>query len=256
MSGAAVRARAAGRLRRGPAVPGFIGRWFVRMLEPPVQPRFKSKAPRAIRPRPAPPLAEAFTAFMSSQQQVRAFLRRLRRPGPDRRAIPESVRSRRPLQPGHRIQRHRRPRAPSSVAGLASAERRDSRQSAVGHRESQSSVLVVSPSHPSSHSTPARLPTGTADCEADCDSRPRRSTADCPTLRRLLYCSRQPEACRRARKMKHTVVVVASAFVALISPLSAQQAPAPTFRSGLEILTVEASVRDAAGRPITDLQAV
>jgi hypothetical protein len=55
-------------------VPGFIGRWFVRMLEPPVQPRFRSKAPRAIRPRTAPPLAEAFTAFMSSQQQVRAFL--------------------------------------------------------------------------------------------------------------------------------------------------------------------------------------
>jgi hypothetical protein len=74
MSGAAVRARASGRLRRGPAVPGFIGRWFVRMLEPPVQPRFKSKAPRAIRPRTAPPLADAFTAFMSSQQQVRAFL--------------------------------------------------------------------------------------------------------------------------------------------------------------------------------------
>jgi hypothetical protein len=75
MGGAAVRARAAGRLRRGPAVPGFIGRWFVRMLEPPVQPRFKGKAPRAIRPRTAPTLADAFTAFMSSQQQVRAFLR-------------------------------------------------------------------------------------------------------------------------------------------------------------------------------------
>ena len=29
----------------------------------------------------------------------------------------------------------------------------------------------------------------------------------------------------------------------------------PTFRSGLEILTVEASVRDAAGRPLTDLEA-
>ena len=74
MSGAAVGARAAGRLRRGPAAPGIIGRWFVRMLEPPVQPRFKGKAPRAIRPRTAPPLAEAFMAFMSSQQQARAFL--------------------------------------------------------------------------------------------------------------------------------------------------------------------------------------
>jgi hypothetical protein len=74
MSGAAVRARASGRLRRGPAVPGFIGRWFVRMLEPPVQPRFKSKAPRAIRPRTAPPLADAFAGFAASHSDVRAFL--------------------------------------------------------------------------------------------------------------------------------------------------------------------------------------
>ena len=55
--------------------------------------------------------------------------------------------------------------------------------------------------------------------------------------------------------MKHTVVAVAIAFVALTSPASTQQAPNPTFRSGLEILTVEASVRDAAGRPLTDLEA-
>ena len=31
------------------------------------------------------------------------------------------------------------------------------------------------------------------------------------------------------------------------------QPSTPTFKSGLEILTVEASLGDAAGRPITDL---
>ena len=55
--------------------------------------------------------------------------------------------------------------------------------------------------------------------------------------------------------MKHTVVAIAIAFVALTSPASTQQAPVATFRSGLEILTVEASVRDAAGRPLTGLEA-
>ncbi len=54
--------------------------------------------------------------------------------------------------------------------------------------------------------------------------------------------------------MKHTAVAAVVAFTSAWSTASMQQAPAPTFRSGLEILTVEASVRDAAGRPITDLQ--
>ena len=54
--------------------------------------------------------------------------------------------------------------------------------------------------------------------------------------------------------MKHTVVAVAVALACASSSASTQQVPAPTFRSGLEILTIEASVRDADGRPITDLQ--
>ena len=70
----AVRARAAGRRRRGAAVPGVIGRWFVRNLEPPVNPRFKTKAPRLILPRTAPTLADAFASFAASQRDVRAFL--------------------------------------------------------------------------------------------------------------------------------------------------------------------------------------
>ena len=75
MGEAAVRARARGRLRRGPAVPGVIGRWFVRVLEPPVNPRFKAKAPTVITPRTAPPLADAFSGFLASQEDARAFLR-------------------------------------------------------------------------------------------------------------------------------------------------------------------------------------
>jgi hypothetical protein len=71
----AVRAREHRRTRRGPATPGFIGRWFVNTLEPPVKARFKLKAPRKIVPRNAPPLADAFGAFLASQDQVRGFLR-------------------------------------------------------------------------------------------------------------------------------------------------------------------------------------
>ena len=33
-----------------------------------------------------------------------------------------------------------------------------------------------------------------------------------------------------------------------------QQQPPPTFKSGLDLLTLEASVRDPSGRPVTDLQ--
>lgn len=75
MGPAAQRARARGRHRRGPARPGIIGRWFVRTLEPPVTRLFSVKAPGAIRPRPSPALADALSAFLASQQEVRAFLR-------------------------------------------------------------------------------------------------------------------------------------------------------------------------------------
>jgi hypothetical protein len=74
MDAPAIRARAAGKRRRGPAVPGVIGRWFVRSLEPPVNPPFKGKAPRLIRPRTAPTLADAFACFAASQREVRTFL--------------------------------------------------------------------------------------------------------------------------------------------------------------------------------------
>jgi hypothetical protein len=75
MRPAAVRARSDGRVRRGPARPGLVGGWFVNYLEPPVNVRFKSKAPRAIRPRPGPSLDDAMTGFLASQEEVRTFLR-------------------------------------------------------------------------------------------------------------------------------------------------------------------------------------
>jgi hypothetical protein len=73
MQPAAERALQARRLRRRPAVPGLIGGWFVRSLEPPVRPRFKGRAPQKIRPRPSPALADAAARFLASQQEVRAF---------------------------------------------------------------------------------------------------------------------------------------------------------------------------------------
>ena len=75
MEPSAARARSAGRLRRGPAEPGVVGRWFARYLEPPAHAVFKTKAPRKIRPRPSPPLHDAIAAFLASQKDVRAFIR-------------------------------------------------------------------------------------------------------------------------------------------------------------------------------------
>src|SRR5688500_7148919 len=75
MQPSAERALQEGRMRRGPAQPGLIGGWFVRYLEPPARPLLKSKAPGKIRPRTAPPLADALAAFLSAHQEVLAFLR-------------------------------------------------------------------------------------------------------------------------------------------------------------------------------------
>jgi len=76
MRPAAELALARGRTRRVPAVPGLIGRWFIARLEPPVEPRLKSKAPNKICPREGPPLADAFERFIASHNDARAFLQR------------------------------------------------------------------------------------------------------------------------------------------------------------------------------------
>ena len=74
MRPAAEGAQAAGKLRTRPALPGVIGAWFVKQLEPPVKSRMR--APSKIRPRPAAGLRESIEAFLSEQQQVSEFFRR------------------------------------------------------------------------------------------------------------------------------------------------------------------------------------
>lgn len=70
----AIRAREQRRFRRRAASPGLAGRWFVKMLEPPVKAPFRMRAPRSIEPRVAPALSDAFATFAASQNEVRAFL--------------------------------------------------------------------------------------------------------------------------------------------------------------------------------------
>jgi hypothetical protein len=65
-------ARQRGRLRRGPARPGLLGRWFARMQEPPVRARMRTL--RSIQPRPSPTLGDALTAFRASQDALRRFV--------------------------------------------------------------------------------------------------------------------------------------------------------------------------------------
>ncbi len=73
MTAPAERARRAGRTRRRAALPGVIGGWFVRQLEPPVKSRMR--APSKIVPRPSPGLRESFDAFLAEQHSVREFIR-------------------------------------------------------------------------------------------------------------------------------------------------------------------------------------
>jgi hypothetical protein len=74
MEPAAAQALQRGRRRRAEALPGLIGGWFVRTLEPPVKPRFKMRAPKKIVPRPSPTLSDAAAQFLASHDALRAFL--------------------------------------------------------------------------------------------------------------------------------------------------------------------------------------
>jgi hypothetical protein len=71
----ATRARAAGRLRRRPALPGFVGQWFATKMEPPVQRSFRMKAMRSIQPGTSPSLTDAFVRFLTCQDEMRDYLR-------------------------------------------------------------------------------------------------------------------------------------------------------------------------------------
>jgi hypothetical protein len=63
--------------RRGAlrASPGFVGRFFVHSLEPPVKPRLKGKSPQIIRPQIGIVLGDALSGFTTSQAEVHAFVR-------------------------------------------------------------------------------------------------------------------------------------------------------------------------------------
>lgn len=70
----AIRGRAAGRFRRGPALPGILGKWFAATMEPPVRAHLKMRAPRKIAPGDSPSLTDAFGRFSESQNEIRNYL--------------------------------------------------------------------------------------------------------------------------------------------------------------------------------------
>ena len=74
METAAADARLRGSRRQRPALPGPIGGWFVRSLEPPVKPRFKMKAPKTSVPRESPALHDAAARFFAWHDAARLFL--------------------------------------------------------------------------------------------------------------------------------------------------------------------------------------
>lgn len=74
MQGTASIGRARGRTRTRPARPGWIGRAFVNMLEPPPKWWSRLQSPSKIRPLTAPPLAPALAHFLESQANVRTFI--------------------------------------------------------------------------------------------------------------------------------------------------------------------------------------
>lgn len=73
MSGPAREARSRGRTRLRAAQPGWPGRLFIYTLEPPPKWWSRLKAPRKIRPRASPSLADAYARFLESQAAARDF---------------------------------------------------------------------------------------------------------------------------------------------------------------------------------------
>jgi hypothetical protein len=74
MKDPAIRGRAAGQFRRGPALPGMVGKWFAATMEPPVKAPLKMRAPRNIKPGVSPSLMDAFGRFSESQNEIRNYL--------------------------------------------------------------------------------------------------------------------------------------------------------------------------------------
>ncbi len=74
MRPAAQQAREKNKQRRGPAKPGILGAYFARIMEPPVKPNKKMKAPKVIHPQSQQPHAEIYAAFLESHHSVQNFL--------------------------------------------------------------------------------------------------------------------------------------------------------------------------------------
>ena len=55
------------------AVPGWFGRWFIRMMEPP--PRFRVRTRRVVQPPSTGSVRDALGAFLASHGSVREFVR-------------------------------------------------------------------------------------------------------------------------------------------------------------------------------------
>jgi hypothetical protein len=54
-------------------VPGWFGRWFIRMMEPP--PRFRLRTRRVVQPPSTGPVKDALDAFLASHRTVRELAR-------------------------------------------------------------------------------------------------------------------------------------------------------------------------------------
>lgn len=74
MSASADAAEQRGSRRTKRARPGWPGRFFIRMLEPPVHPLLKVATTAVAQPRDFPSGADALADFLASQQEVRHFV--------------------------------------------------------------------------------------------------------------------------------------------------------------------------------------
>lgn len=74
MRAAASRMPATSAVGEETARPGWLGRWMVWALEPPVRRMLKTRAPASIRPREAPQLHEALQELLASHREIVRFL--------------------------------------------------------------------------------------------------------------------------------------------------------------------------------------
>jgi hypothetical protein len=73
IDGAIKRGRAAGVLHDGPYVYGFLSRWFMQLMQPPVKRKFK--APAKFQPAPRKSLAELLTVWERTHDRYSGLLR-------------------------------------------------------------------------------------------------------------------------------------------------------------------------------------